>query len=370
MEKTGIIDKVRATIKAFASGNIKQPLSEQSGVTTSFSDVIQWYQNSRNLFPDDLTDHYLRSSIFSPIVQELVSFFTGRGFESSDASVKALIESANRKESLRTVFKGALTNWTLTGNAFIMMAFDVSGTWILLNNVHAINCRLSNRNSVFYRDSWKTYSGEVAEVETLIFPAVTKRKGVMYSFLHIKDDVPGFPNYAPPYWIAGKENSSIPELVTNWNSKRIKSGFSVAGFIQDPAVDGDDAATQAAIDTINEAYSGEDGVGKMMFVQAGGKITMLDKLFDMDWTVFKKDAKSTLHTDMRFPASLMGDYGEKGFSKDKGQTDYNLFKPFMEDAQQLNLEPIAKAVNEITGWDTSDLKVNNINPFQDERKEL
>lgn len=360
-----IITEKKSKISAYSTSTIKTPIINQTLTSFGHQKFISWYQNSKNLFPNQLTQHYLKASVFSPIIQELVSFFTGKGFTSSDSNVKDIIENANQTESLRKVYRKVLQNLTLTGNAWVMLAFDKTNTWIMLFNVHSINCRLSNKNTVLVRDDWRKIN-DTTEVETAIFPDFTNRDGILYSFLHIKDDVAGFPNYSPPYWIAGLENSLIPQKTTDWNSNRIDSGFSAAGFLLDPSVDGNDKEAQAVIDKINEQYSGSGGAGKIVLIGSEGEIKLLDKIFDMDWSKFYTQSKSVMHIDLRFPASLTGDYGLRGFSKDRGETDYNLFKPFLEDMQQLALEPISKSINTITGFNTSDLEIININPFENE----
>lgn len=363
--------KAQKKVRVFATGNIipPEPISQHLEFFSFDSDnIIPWYQNSGNLFPNVILKHYLKATLFSPILQEITAFFTGRGFLSENEDIKTIIDSANENETLRTVFRKAEFNLSLTGNAFLLFAWDDSGTWLKIWNEHGINCRLDKRDFVIVKPNWEnSIMDDNKDKEAIpLYPKVKRKANVYYSFKHIKDDVPGFPDYAPPYWIAGLKNSEIPYKTTNWNRSRIDQGFSVSGFYMNPGVNEDDKAAQEGLDKINKDYSGGDNAGKIIMIDSEGKIILNSKILDMDWDKLFVQSKSQLHTDLRFPPSLMGDYQNSGWSKDKGLTDYNLFKPFITDMQAMVLEPIKKTIRDITGFDTSDLEVININPFSDE----
>lgn len=340
-------------------------------------EFIQWYQNSYNKFPNQILEHYLKANIFSSIFDDLCGFLIGQGFETKNDDLKNYIQSVNNKsESLRYIFKQITKSKYLYGNAFVIVTWDDETNFINFYPQFAINCRIQtieNNNYLrvdtngFETNVYTNYNN-LPKIPQYPNYEVIEEDGFTWkrSYIHFKDNLDGFNTYTPPFWISGLSNSKTPYKIANWNLSRIEKGFNPSGYYTNHGIS-DDKTMKKVSDALNFNNIGEDNAGKIILVDGQGEFKFSDRVFDLDWGMFTKVSIEQIHITLRYPPSLMGEYGDKGFSKDKGMTDYALFKPFMFECQESLIEPLKKIIKEVTKIDTSDLKVINKNPFEIEK---
>jgi hypothetical protein len=366
---------------------------------------ITWF-DSKNQEPLKLLNLLLENNIAIPILTTKARFIAGKGIityveKVDDAGKKSLVvlqipEIAKflKDNNIAEIFFNAAKDIQILGNGFIEGIWSRDGKKVVgLHHRDSTYARLGERNKKGYSDyiylcgDWKNPilkgddNDNVVAVRSYIpfdqtwdtSEEITSWKNAMQPSMmfHLKDYMPGFPNYSPPCWFGTKDWIELANLIPIWHKEGIKNGWNIRFLIEvsDAYFDGvppeelnrEREALQKAID---DCLAGEKNVSKSMFFPMPhnlftdkGVIRITPVPFDLHddaFTTLFTHSNTATTSGFTLPPALAGIEQSGGISSGaEMEHAYNIWIHGHAPQYRTPLIDVLNKIAKINGWDVA-----------------
>jgi len=334
---------------------------------------------SDNLFAEGLAA-INRQAINSRSILSWKAIYTaGKGFKADDEKNPILewVKNANSEEKFRSVFKKIVEDYNEFGNSYVEVVTDRANTFFFMFHHDATTARLGKKTRdgfVGLFPDWEQVAGRESRIKWI---PIFKKKGLeegedglLHGFIHIRDYEPQFPIYGLPEWLAGMDAAAIGYKTNKWNISRLDNQFETSGVLELYG-DKSDKKLLEQIEKFKKRKTGEGNNAQLLVItrQRGAEqastYTPLIQTNEGDWINLHKQSDQDLVMAHNWFRSLSGlaEPGKLGSDTQQIRTQYELaLSTVIPDTQDLILDALNSAFEQLGGFDTEGFGVENISP--------
>ena len=330
-----------------------------------------WRFGKDNLLPYSLAFMARSVPTHRRIINDKTSYTLGQGFtcDEKNKDLLAIIERANRNESLYNVMDNVLLDYNMGGNAYIEVITNARKSFMVFYHQDFTKCRLNKeKNGVILNSDW-IYNNKSKWEELPLFPQFKFKDGFMRSIIHIKDYEPMFQNYGMPQYLSGLNVSAIAYKTDKWNISRLDNSFQLSGVMEiDSDAQADDPELIKLKNDLESKFSGKPGqvmfmIKNMVDKDRGNKFTPMQSDNEGDWTQLHEISNNDLIVAHQWYKELSGFDFTTGFNADRILNAYEVaMNILIRPLQNKFLREITRALD-VIGVDGSTLAFINKPPI-------
>ncbi len=350
---------------------------------------IPFFQDSDNIYVNDLAKRARRSSTHASIVNQKITFIRGKGFtfklkgenvkfdELPNDFQEWLMEVNPEGDSLYDVFSDWVQSYVITGNCYPHV--KKSGDYTALYSEDATTVRKGKYCKIAYLSNfWRdiglsTTPTHEYPVTELKFYNGTERKEYL---VHVMRKFPEFNYYGLPDYVGALDWIDIEYRMSKYNIDKFDNGFFPSVLIQMFGEVPDGLNAQQYVDKIKEKFTGEGNNDKFLVElldspEQAASVKEFERERDGEFMELSTLSTKAIITAHRITPSLAGleTAGKLGSSQQiKDEYDKFMNSVIIPDFQ----EPLLKALNKIikreTKWGDYTLDILNVSPVGDSDK--
>ncbi len=310
------------------------------------TDWIEFFQDSRNLFPNNLAEKARKASTHHSILASKHVYTCGDDLmyvdaagepyvPGTDTEFDEYIEKVNAKdESLYDVFCDAVKDYIYTANADLQAIRkkigDTGNIRVNIEHMDTTNVRVGKKDKdgiigfVYFSNDhdwrevrikrWKKDQKQVTRLK--VFKAGAREEK---SVIHIKEYEPGFQYYGIPDYIGALISIEIEYRIPKFNLDRLDNGFMPSALVQLIGDPPDDMTPKQYIEKFVSSFTGEGKTSKVIVELIDDKeqaalIELFEAVKTGDFTELQKlTAENIISAHRWFPAlaglSIAGQLG-------------------------------------------------------------
>jgi hypothetical protein len=350
---------------------------------------VPFFQDSDNIYVNDLAKRARRSSTHASIINQKITFIKGKGFtfnvDGEDVKFEDLpndfkewvMEVNPEGDSLYDVFSDWIQSYVITGNCYPHI--KKSGEFTALYSEDATTVRKGKHCKIAYLSNfWRdiglsnTPSAEYPVTELEFYDGTQKNEYL----IHVMKKYPEFNYYGLPDYVGALDWIDIEYRMSKYNIDKFDNGFFPSVLIQMFGEVPDGLNAQQYVDKIKEKFTGEGNNDKFLVElldspEQAASIKEFTRERDGEFMELSQLATKAIITAHRITPSLAGleTSGKLGSSQQiKDEYDKFLNSVVIPDFQ----EPLLKALNKIIKRDTKfnniELGILNVSPVGDSSK--
>lgn len=315
-----------------------KPPTEKTRERVQRTDWIEFFRESRNLFPNNLAERARKASTHHSILASKHVYTCGDDLlyvdsagepyvPGTDKEFDEYIEKVNAKdESLYDVFCNAVKDYIYIANAdFQAIRIKIADTGkfrVNIEHMDSTNVRVGKKNKdgiiefIYFSNDhdwrkvrikrWKKDQKEVTRLK--IFKAGTKEEK---SVIHVKEYEPGFQYYGIPDYIGALISIEIEYRIPKFNLDRLDNGFMPSALVQLIGDPPDDMTPKQYIEKFISAFTGEDKTSKVIVELIDDKeqaaiIKLFESVKTGDFTELQKLTTENIISAHRWFPALAG----------------------------------------------------------------
>ena len=350
---------------------------------------IPFFQDSDNIYVNDLAKRARRSSTHSSIVNQKITFIKGKGFtfkvdgenvgyEELPNDFKEWCNEVNPEgDSLYDVFSDLIQSYVITGNAYPYI--KKSGDYTALYCYDATTVRKGKNGDIAYLSNfWRdielsnTPSAQYPVTELDFFDGTNQKEFL----IHIMRKYPEFNFYGLPDYVGALDWIDIEYRMSKYNIDKFDNGFFPSVLIQMFGEVPDGMNAQQYVEKIKDKFTGEANNDKFLVElldspEQAASIKEFERERDGEFMELSQLTTKAIITAHRITPSLAGiETGGKLGSNQQLKDEYDKFmnSVVIPDFQ----EPLLKVLNRIIKRDTKysniELGILNVSPVGDSAK--
>ena len=386
--------KISNTVKKskIQASTVKDPISTSiiKNPNTPKQDIEQKYvpffQDSSNIYVNDLAKRARRSSTHSSIINQKITFTIGNGFlftkdgeaqEFKDLPKEFqdwLNEINTEGDSLDTLFRELVQNFVITGQCYPHVKKSTNGSYVSIFSEDATTVRKGkDKKKAYISNFWRDIL--LSTQPTKEFPinsGLSFWDGVPKNeyLVHVLRKYPEFNFYGLPDYVGALDWIDIEYRVSKYNIDKFDNGFFPSVLMQMFGEVPDGMTAQAYVQEIKKKYTGEGNNDKFMVElldspEQAAKVIEFERERDGEFQMLSELAVRNIITAHRITPALAGleTTGKLG-SNEQIKLEYDKFmnSVIIPDFQ----EPIIRALNNIikreTPYGEYKLSVLNVSP--------
>ena len=350
---------------------------------------VPFFQDSDNIYVNDLAKRARRSSTHSSIINQKITFIKGKEFtfklDGENVSYSDLPQDFQEwckevnpeGDSLYDVFSDIVQSYVITGNAYAHI--KKSGDYTALYCEDATTVRKGKRKDIAYLSNfWRDI--ELSNTPTAQYPVNelkfydgTQRKEFI---IHIMRKYPEFNYYGLPDYVGALDWIDIEYRMSKYNIDKFDNGFFPSVLIQMFGEVPDGLNAQQYVEKIKEKFTGEANNDKFLVElldspEQAASIKEFDRERDGEFMELSQLCTKAIISAHRITPSLAGieTAGKLGSNQQiKDEYDKFMNSVVIPDFQ----EPLLKALNGIIKRDTKygniEVGILNVSPVGDSAK--
>ena len=361
--------------------NPNQPNQEIEQAWTPF------FQDSSNIYPNDLAKRARRSSTHSSIVNQKLTFTIGKGFIYTDSKgdnvefkdlptdfQEWLREVNTEGDSINTLFKDLAHNFIITGQCYPHVKKSTNDTYVSIFNVDATTVRKGkDKKKAFISNFWRDIG--LSSHPTKEFPvngnvSFYNRTNQKEYIVHILRKYPEFNFYGLPDYVGALDWIDIEYRMAKYNIDKFDNGFFPSVLMQMFGEVPDGMNAQQYVSAIKSKFTGEGNNDKFMVElldspEQAAKVIEFARERDGEFMDLSKLAVNNIITAHRITPSLAGleTPGKLG-GNDQLRLEYDKFmnSVIIPDFQEPILNTLNSIIRRETKWKEYTLSVLNVSP--------
>jgi len=272
--------KIQGSTAKVKSDPISTPIIKR-GDEEDIDSTYKWipfFQDSSNIYVNDLAKRARRSSTHSSIINQKITFAVGKGFvfkidgkevdyDELPDDLKEWISEVNPEgDSLADVFHDWMQSFVITGNCYPHV--KKSGDFTALYNEDATTVRKSkDKKRAYISNFWRDIKlGTVPTIDTpvnsdLKFYNRTSQKEYL---LHVTRKFPEFNYYGLPDYVGALDWIDIEYRMSKYNIDKFDNGFFPSVLMQMFGEVPDGMTAQQYVEKIKKTYTGEGNNDKFI----------------------------------------------------------------------------------------------------------
>lgn len=352
------------------------------------AEYVPWFKSDGNAFANSVIELLTQNNINPGILKTKQSFIMGDGIVRYREEFKKgkrtaiLIDPTDHAESYDWLESSNYTHearqtvldllWF--GNASQVFNFK-NNKIVRVDHLDFSCCRIEKYTkkveNYLVCSNWQKWRDHAQENSITKIPAYyreQKRPYLCQRLLHLKDYMPGYPDYALPSWYGALNWIKLANLIPIWHISGIKNGYNIRWHIQIPESyfekfepDKQAEAKERLIKEMNRWLSGAENVGTafISFKKANGTeydlftLTPLEsQLNDDAFTLLFEQSNMAMTGAHGMAPSLAG--VETAGKLSSGSEMRNAYSIWIASHAKLYRELILKALREVSivnGWD-------------------
>ena len=348
-----------------------------------YADWVAFFQDSDNLYINDLAKRARRSSTHSSIINQKITFIKGKEFtfkvdgENVDYNelpedFKEWCNEVNPEgASLYDVFSEWVQSFVITGNYYPHI--KKSGDYTALYSEDATTVRKSKDTktaylSNFWRDI-KLSNMPSSEYPVTQIPFYGGKVRNEY-LIHGMRNYPEFNYYGLPDYVGALDWIDIEYRMSKYNIDKFDNGFFPSVLIQMFGEVPDGMNAQQYVDRIKDKFTGEANNDKFLVElldspEQAASIKEFERERDGEFLELSQLAVKNIITAHRFTPSLAGleTAGKLGSSQQiKDEFDKFINSVAIPDYQEPMLNVLNKIIKRETKWNNIEIGILNVSP--------
>lgn len=389
----------KGAIKALSSEKTKSdPISspivrrEKDVNKDIIQDWVPYFENSNNIYPNDLAKRARRASMHSAILQKKVTFTCGKdfiykvdgevtAFEDLDQNLQDFIKEVNNEgDSLRDLFKMLATNYIYIGNTYLQIA--KSGDETGLFSEDATKVRIGkNKENAYISSYWtdiKNSSHPDSKYNIVSVPLFqgdyeTSAKNYI---IHLKRKYLGFDYYGLPDYVSALDWIDIEYRIPKFNIDKFDNAFMPSALVSQYGEPPDGLTPQQYVDKIKDNLTGEGNNSKVSVQlldspEQKADIYEFSQERDGEFGDLNELAKKAITSAHRISPTLAGLETAGRLGQDnKVKEEYDKFmnEVCIPDFQEPLLRLLNKTINKIVGFENLEIGILNLPPVNNSEK--
>ena len=345
---------------------------------------VPFFQDSNNIYPNDLAKRARRSSTHSSIINQKIAFTIGKGFlyskDGEDVDFKDLpkdfqewlMEVNPENDTIDTLFKQLVQNYVITGQCYPHV--KKSGNYTAIFSEDATTVRKGkDKKRAYISNFWRDILLNYAPVSDYpINSSLTFWNGTPKNeyLVHIMRKYPEFSYYGLPDYAGALDWIDIEYRISKYNIDKFDNGFFPSVLMQMFGEVPDGMNAQAYVQEIKKRYTGEGNNDKFLVElldspEQAAKVIEFERERDGEFQMLSELAIRNIITAHRITPSLAGlETSGKLGSNQQIKLEYDKFmnSVIIPDFQ----EPILRALNNIIKRETKfgdyKLSILNVSP--------
>mgnify|MGYP001185633330 FL=1 len=350
---------------------------------------VPFFQDSDNIYVNDLAKRARRSSTHASIINQKITFIKGKGFtfkvDGEDVKFEDLpndfkewvMEVNPEGDSLYDVFSDWIQSYVITGNCYPHI--KKSGEFTALYSEDATTVRKGKYCKIAYLSNfWRdiglsnTPSAEYPVTELEFYDGTQKNEYL----IHVMKKYPEFNYYGLPDYVGALDWIDIEYRMSKYNIDKFDNGFFPSVLIQMFGEVPDGLNAQQYVDKIKEKFTGEGNNDKFLVElldspEQAASIKEFERERDGEFMELSQLATKAIITAHRITPSLAGleTSGKLGSSQQiKDEYDKFLNSVVIPDFQEPLLKTLNKIIKRDTKFNNIELGILNVSPVGDSSK--
>ena len=346
-------------------------------------DWIPFFQDSNNIYVNDLAKRARRSSTHSSIINQKITFGVGKeflfkvdgeekAFEELDKNFKEWYMGVNPEgDTLRDVFKELMQSFVITGNCYPHV--KKVGSYTALYSEDATTVRKSkDKKRAYISNFWRDIlNNNTSTSQYPINSKLTFYDGSPKSeyLLHIMRKYPEFNYYGLPDYVGALNWIDIEYRIPKYNIDKFDNGFFPSVLMQMFGEVPDGMNAQEYVNKIKDTYVGEGKNDKILIElldspEQAAVIQQLENEREGEFLTLSNLSEKAIIVAHRITPSLAGlETAGKLGSNQQTKDEYDKFmnSVIIPDYQ----EPLLRAINRIISKDTNfnvEVSILNVAP--------
>lgn len=337
---------------------------------------IYWSWGDNNLLPVAIAALNRKSNVNRAILNNKALYTAGNGYNTTNIELENyLLQVNNQKENFKKLLRKLAFDYLSQGNGFLEVVTNSKRNFLNLFHHDCTTNRLGKTDKYEGYDllhpDWTRFSGNEQYLKQVALYPNWERdtEGNIRTMIHFKDYEQMFNNYGVMGWVAGLNVSAIAYKTDKWNVSRLDNSFSPSTVVRiGGEFDSDKDAADLA-EYMEKNFSGDGMAGRTIFLVKNGDIEKQSEVItlndskDSDWKELHLQSTNDLIIAHNWFRSLSGIADNTGFDTKRILNEYEVaINTVINDLQEFLLSPIKEVIQQVRGWDCSDLEVINKPP--------
>lgn len=270
-----------------------------------------------NDFPQKIAELSRESATLGAVLASKGDFASGDGYViTGSKNVENWLKRVNKKQNIIELAELLFIDYYLSGNAYIRV---VRPTYSKVLGEYSIEhipqdmIRLASKSEGYiYSSDWLTRQSNYNIIGK--FPAFTPcNEHYEESIIHLKDYVPGFPNYGLPTYMGAVQYAKLEYLIGLYNNNQFDNQMLPSGILEVITANMEEENAQAFIKSVKDKYVGVEkgNNGKILVVgkdsnESKATFTPISQEQEGSFKELKQISTETIITACQWFPSLAG----------------------------------------------------------------
>jgi len=347
---------------------------------------VPFFQDSSNIFVNDLAKRARRSSTHSSIINQKIAFISGKGltfevdgehvdYDKLPEDFKEWCKEVNPEgDSLHDVMKELIQSYVITGNAYTHV--KKSGDYTAIYSEDATTVRKGKDGKKAYLSNfWRDIELSTSPTHEYPVSEIKLYNGTEtnHYIKHLLRKYPEFSYYGLPDYIGALDWIDIEYRMSKYNIDKFDNGFFPSVLMQMFGEVPDGMNAQQYVEKIKEKFTGEGNNDKILVElldspEQSANIKEFDRERDGEFLELSQLSTKNIITAHRITPSLAGieTAGKLGSNKQvKEEFDKFLNSVIIPDFQEPILKHINSIINKATKFSNIKVGILNVSPVGD-----